>query len=40
MNNLELVKNIEGTYRVKLTQTTKVTPLGQIKIIEKLRKEI
>lgn len=33
-------KNVKTPYGVKLTQTTKVTPLGQIKIIEKLRKEI
>lgn len=33
-------KSVKTPYGVKLTQTTKVTPLGQIKIIEKLRKEI
>lgn len=32
-------KNITTPYGVKLTKTTKVTPKGQIYIIEKLKKE-
>lgn len=32
-------KTINTPYGVKITKTTKVTPLGQVKIIEKLRKD-
>lgn len=42
--NMELFvveeKNVDTPYGVKLTSTTKVTPRGQIHIIEKLKKEL
>ena len=33
-------KNIDTSYGIKLTRTTKVTPKGQVYIIERLKKEV